>query len=123
MKELRLLKHMLDSYSDKKYITVFGGDFNTGFPRELSIAKKMFSKTFVRVNKKLGTTLNSRYTEKAPFMLNKISVFLAKFGIGFTFRTDHFFVDKETVAQSKTTCSILADRVSDHNPVELVITN
>jgi len=121
MKELRLVKYMLKRYVGQGMTIIFGGDFNTGFPKELVIAKQMFSSSFKRVNKKLGATLNSRYTEKAPFILNKISVFLAKFGIGFTFRTDHFFVDMKTVAEKIITCSILPDRVSDHNPVELVI--
>jgi hypothetical protein len=121
MKELKLIKRMLDGYSHNNTMIVFGGDFNTGFPRELAIAKKIFSPLFVRTNKNLGTTLNSRYTEKAPFVLNKISIFLAKFGIGFTFRTDHFFIDTKTFDMKKISCAILPDRISDHNPVELLI--
>jgi endonuclease/exonuclease/phosphatase (EEP) superfamily protein YafD len=121
-KELHLVKHMLESYaSQEKYSIIFGGDFNTGFPRELAVAKRIFSPLFKRVNKNLGPTLNSRYTERAPFILNKISVFLAKFGIGFTFRTDHFFVSSKIVKEDSISCTILPDRVSDHNPVELFI--
>jgi endonuclease/exonuclease/phosphatase family metal-dependent hydrolase len=121
-KELKLVKEMIKGYLPKKFPIIIGGDFNVGFRRELAIGNKTFSPEFVRVTKKLGSTLDSRYTEKAPFMLNKISVFLAKFGIGFTFRTDHLYVDRETAETSTMECRILPDRVSDHNPVELVLT-
>jgi hypothetical protein len=121
MKELRLVKEMIKGYLPKNFPIIIGGDFNVGFKRELVIAKKIFLPEFVRVTKKLGTTLNSRYTEKDPYMLNKISVFLAKFGIGFTFRTDHFYVNSDIVESQAVECRILADRVSDHNPVELCI--
>ncbi len=121
MKELRLVKEMVKGYLPKQFPIIVGGDFNVGFKRELVIGKKMFLPEFVRVTKKLGTTLNSRYTEKAPYVLNKISVFLAKFGIGFTFRTDHLYVDSATIGTHTIECRILPDRVSDHNPVELII--
>jgi len=123
MKELRLVKEMIKGYLPKGFPIIIGGDFNVGFRRELVIAKKIFLPEFVRVTKKLGTTLNSRYTEKEPYMLNKISVFLAKFGIGFTFRTDHFYLDSKTPGILMVDCRILPDRVSDHNPVELTLSN
>lgn len=122
-KETRLIKEMIKGYIPKGFPIIVGGDFNVGFRRELVVARKIFQPEFLRVTKRLGTTLNSRYTEQAPFVLNKISVFLAKFGIGFTFRTDHFYVDATTTQNNTIECRILPDRVSDHNPVELIISH
>ena len=118
MDELKIIKGKLLEYKNENCPTVFGGDFNTGFPGEISKSEKILSPEFIRVSKNLGTTLDSRYTENANHIANRTAVFLAKFGIGIKLRTDHIYADS-TLAKTKTfSCKILPDRVSDHNPVE-----
>lgn len=119
-KELGIIKGKLVKYLSEESIVILGGDFNFGFRNEILISEKILSPELVRV-KGIGATLDSRYTEKAPFLLNKLSVFLARFGIGFTFQTDHFYINSLTTHTYQISCNRLPDRVSDHCPVELVI--
>ncbi|TSD05864.1 MAG: hypothetical protein Greene07147_569 [Parcubacteria group bacterium Greene0714_7] len=98
---------------------VFGGDFNLGIPGEVIHACSLLLPQFVASTRHLGPTLNSRYSEPHPNIVNTSAVFLAKFGLGFDLKTDHLFVDAETAKHSE--ACILSDRVSDHSPIELTI--
>lgn len=110
----RVLKERADSIP-----LVFGGDFNLGLPGEVIHACGLLSPDFVATTRYLGPTLNSRYSEPHPNIVNTSAVFLAKFGIGFNLKTDHLFVDTETAKRSR--ARVLPDRVSDHSPIELAI--
>lgn len=98
---------------------IFGGDCNFGYPSERRRAESMMAPEFVCVTKDLGPTLDSRYSENVPHIMNRIAVFLSLFGIGIPLWTDQLFVDTKT-AQESIVCRVLADRVSDHSPLELV---
>lgn len=101
--------------------TIFGGDFNLGFLGELSRTTRIFSPEFVCITAEHGPTLDSRYTEYHPVITNQIATALAKVNLGIKLKADHVFVDTKTAANSKIECRILPDRVSDHSPVEVVI--
>lgn len=97
--------------------TIFGGDFNFGLPGEIRNAQQLLAPHFSLVTRKLGPTLDSRYTEPYPVATNYAARALAMLGIGVQFRTDHFFVDSQTYEKSNTQARVLADRVSDHSPI------
>jgi endonuclease/exonuclease/phosphatase family metal-dependent hydrolase len=123
LKELEIVKGQLLKYRNNGCPIVFGGDFNTGFPGEVASTENLLSPEFIRASKTIGATLNSRYTETAPFLLNRISVILARLGLGFNFRTDHFYIDSATLKTWRCQCQKLLDRVSDHSPVVLIISH
>lgn len=119
-KEIRMVKDKLVAYQGTMP-TILAGDFNTGFPFEISRIEKILSPNFVRSSKNIGTTLHSMYTEKSPFLLNRVNSFFAHLGISFKFRTDHVYVDAATIQNHHISCKALPDRVSDHVAVEVVI--
>lgn len=119
MKEVRTLKDRMLREHAGNIPLVFGGDFNLGLPGEVIHACDVLSPQFVATTRYLGPTLNSRYSEPHPNIVNTSAVFLAKFGMGVSLKTDHFFVDVETAKRSE--AHILPDRVSDHSPLELTI--
>jgi endonuclease/exonuclease/phosphatase family metal-dependent hydrolase len=101
--------------------TIFAGDFNTGFPNEIVKIAETFAPQFTWITKDLGPTLDSRYSENLAHLPNRIAAFLSIFNIGILLRTDHVFVDKQTVENHTINCSLLPDRVSDHSPMEIII--
>lgn len=100
-------------------ITVLGGDYNFG-PFEKNRGVRIMSPLFVCVTRKLGATLDSRYTEPGKRIVNRTAVLLAKLGLRVTLATDHFFANAKT-ATLPHSVKILPDRVSDHSPIELVL--
>ncbi|MFZ3015896.1 MAG: endonuclease/exonuclease/phosphatase family protein [Minisyncoccia bacterium] len=119
LKEIEIIKNDLKKYVNKNNLIIFGGDLNTGFAKEISIFDEIFFPDFIRITKKIGSTLDSRYTENAPFLLNKIAVFFAYFGLGMRLKTDHIYTD--TISAKKVVSSIvLNERISDHSAVEIV---
>ena len=119
-KEIRMIKEKISHYGNNTQF-IFAGDFNTGFPGEIFFFFYMFLPDFVRSSKNIGTTLDSRYTEKSSFLLNRVNSFFAHLGISFKFRTDHVYVDVHTMQNHHISCKTLPDRVSDHMAVEVVI--
>jgi len=95
-----------------------GGDFNTGLPLEIRGHENALSPEFVRVTKKLGATLDSRYTEKVPFGVARVANFLASIGISIKLKADHVYVDAGTTKKSSVICYLLPDRASDHLAIE-----
>lgn len=118
-KELRLLKSCALALKRKGTPLLFGGDFNFGFFGEVFLAQRDLLPEFVSATKSIGPTLDSRYSEPHPNIINSTAVFLARYGIGIFLRTDHIFIDNETAQRSKTKSRVLTDRVSDHSPIEL----
>ena len=98
---------------------IFGGDFNLGYPGELSRACRVLAPEFSCATRTLGGTLDSRYSEYANHLPNKIAVALAKVGIGVKLKADHFFVNARFASTERISVRMLPDRVSDHSPVEL----
>ncbi len=121
MKEVRIIKEKMQKYSDKEYPVILAGDFNSGFPGEISKAEATLAPQFVRINKNLGPTLDSRYTEKSPFFITKVANFLAALGISIKFRADHIYVNESLAEAESVSCKLLLDRVSDHYPIEVTI--
>lgn len=100
---------------------IFGGDCNFGFPGERAHAEGLLAPQFVCTTRDNGPTLDGRYSENVPHLPNRIARLLGFFGIPSLLKTDQIFVDSKTSRESKITCRVLPDRVSDHNPVELFI--
>ncbi len=119
-KEVRIIKEKLLTHSDSQVI--FGGDFNFGLPWEISNASKSLSPEFIDVTRDIGPTLNSRYTEVGNHISSRTGSILAKFGIEVLLSTDHVYVDQRTFESSRITVKKLSDRVSDHSPIELILT-
>lgn len=101
-------------------VAIFGGDCNFG-PGERARAERVFTPEFVCATRGLGPTLDSRYSENVPHLPNRIAHLFGFFGIGIPLRTDHLFVDRRTAEHASIKARVLADRVSDHSPVELEI--
>ncbi len=118
-REVIALKQSLLKETDTEIPLVVGGDFNLGFPGEVKRACDLMSPEFIATTRRLGPTLDSRYSEPHPNIVNSSAVFLAKLGIGLRFKTDHLFADVKTAKRSRV--HILSDRVSDHSPLELTI--
>ncbi len=117
-KEIEIIKESLSNYKNNIPI-VFAGDFNTGFPGEVSEIEKILLPDFIRVSKNIGPTLDSRYTEKSSFLLNRVNSFFARFGISFKFRTDHVYFDISTLKTNDILCTVLPNRVSDHLAIDI----
>ncbi|MES2023117.1 MAG: endonuclease/exonuclease/phosphatase family protein [Patescibacteria group bacterium] len=100
---------------------VIGGDFNTGFPFEITNQEKILSPEFSRINKTLGPTLDSRYTEQTPFFITKIANFFASIGISVKLKTDHIYVNKFITQNLKVNCKLLPDRISDHLAIDVFL--
>ena len=115
--ELQLIKDQLLKEGTNNII-IIGGDFNTGFAKEISKTQHILSPEFIRITKDIGSTLNSRFTENAPFILNKISRLLAKVGLGIKLSTDHLYVNTQLVKEYHIFMKVLPERVSDHLAVE-----
>ena len=101
---------------------VFGGDCNFGLPGERARAECFLAPEFVCATRGLGPTLDGRYSENVPHLPNRIAAFLGFFGIPTPLWTDHLFVDAKTATSKSIESRILPDRVSDHSPVEILIT-
>lgn len=114
---LRIKKHVLEGIESGVPV-IFGGDFNLGFPGEVANGYRLLAPEFSAKTRALGTTLDSRYSEPHKNIINTAAVALARFGLGFKLKTDHFFVDSRT-ANLVISERILHDRVSDHSPIEL----
>lgn len=99
-------------------LVIFGGDCNFGYPGERRRAETIAAPEFACVTRRLGPTLDSRYSEKVPHLTNRVAAFFGVFGIRIPLWTDHLFVDAE-IAEA-VTCQVLPVRVSDHSPLELI---
>ncbi|CAN5743183.1 hypothetical protein BH11PAT2_BH11PAT2_00840 [soil metagenome] len=119
-RELVVLKELLH-HMPKSSLTVVGGDFNFGYPWELPRAMRLLAPELVCVTRTLGGTLDSKYSEYANHLPNKVARLLAKFGLGVKLKADHFFASRELLETSDAACRKLSDRVSDHSPIELII--
>lgn len=116
MKELKIIKDTLGKYADTSII--IAGDFNTGFPWEISRCEAILSPELIRVSRDVGSTLDSMYTEKGMFIGNKVATFLARLGISIKLCTDNVYVSRLLAETKQFTCKKLPDRVSDHSAVE-----
>ncbi len=120
-REIQRISEYLSGRGNENELTVFGGDCNFG-PGERAHAARTLDPEFICVTGALGATLDSRYTERVPgSIINALATVLAKARISIKLKTDHFFVDSESAIHSQSHVRILADRVSDHSPVELVV--
>ena len=99
--------------------TIFGGDCNFGLFGERKNARRILAPEFVPVSYWLPPTLDSRYSEPHPNIINSTAVWLAKYGISVKLHTDNFFVSRTLTETAKITCDVLPDRVSDHLPITL----
>ena len=99
--------------------TIIGGDCNFG-PFEKRRAAQALAPDFMCLTRKIGTTLDSSYTEPHPFFLNEIANVLRAVGLNIKLPADNFFATPDIAGSSHTT-RILPDRVSDHSPIELVL--
>jgi endonuclease/exonuclease/phosphatase family metal-dependent hydrolase len=107
--------------SQRCALTVFGGDFNLGFPGEVSRIEGILSPEFASATKSVGPTLDSRFVEENPALTNRAARLLASFGVNLSFRVDHVFIDAQTAGDSVVSARALPDRVSDHRPVEVTL--
>ncbi len=121
-REIVLVKAHLERIMSRERpdLTLFGGDCNFG-PTERAKAERLLAPGFTCVTQSLGPTLDSRYTESGPLVMSVTAQALAKVGMGFTFATDHFFVDSANALTRDIRTTILPDRVSDHLPIALEI--
>jgi len=118
---VRVLELMrLKQFLPKDVPVLFAGDFNFGLPGELSRAARLLAPDFHCATRRLGGTLDSRYSEYANHLPNKIARIGAVFGLGVKLRADHFFTNALFSRGKSLSCRILPDRVSDHSPIELV---
>lgn len=99
----------------------FAGDCNYGLPGELRSADTIVGSAFARVSKGLPPTLDSRYTEFEPNPLSMTAVLLSKFGLGIRLRADQVFATASLAQNGRMSCRVLSDRVSDHSPIELML--
>lgn len=120
IRELVLLKEFVNQAADSRP-TIVAGDFNFGYPWELSRGIRLLAPELVCVSRTLGGTLDSRYSEYANHLPNKVATFFAKFGLGIKLRADHFFVSQQVLESPNLVCRMLSDRVSDHTPIEFII--
>lgn len=118
--ELALAKNLLLELPPMH--TVFGGDSNAGFPGESAVLAKLLEPEFAWASRSLGPTLDSRYSENVPHLPNRIAAFLSFFNVKIPLWTDQVFCDSKTAIDFDMQCRVLPDRVSDHSPVELLIT-
>lgn len=102
---------------------IVGGDFNFGYPWELSRASRILGPELICETSLLGGTLDSRYSELVDHLPNKIAHALARIGVGIKLKTDHFFANHAATEFKSVLCRVLPDRVSDHSPIELVTQN
>jgi endonuclease/exonuclease/phosphatase family metal-dependent hydrolase len=117
MAELQKAREILLENSSRS--TIIAGDFNAGFPGEAARFAHLLAPEFAWITRNSAPTLDSRYSENVPHLPNRIAAFLRVFNLAIKLRTDHVFMDADTARKSNITCLVLADRVSDHNPVEL----
>lgn len=101
-------------------VTILGGDCNFGFPGERAQAERILAPEFICVTRRLGPTLDGRYSENVAHLPNRVAAFLGSFGISTPLWTDHLFVDAKTVEHRNPRTRVLRDRVSDHSPIDLV---
>ncbi len=120
LRRIEIKERMLER-SKRARITIFGGDFNFGLPKELKNGAHILLPDFICMTKNVGPTLNSRYTEYVSNITNTPSFIFGKIGIGISLRADHIFVDKKTAKNYEVSARMLKDRVSDHSPVSLIL--
>lgn len=117
--EIKIIKEKIYKYLGQNAQIIIAGDFNSGVPGEISKTEKILSPELVRINKNLGPTLDSRYTEASKNITNQIATFLAKFNIGIKLKTDHCYISKSTIKNQNFFCTILPYRISDHASIEI----
>lgn len=115
---IKIKRLMLEGFPVPTY---FSGDFNAGYPGEATRMARFLSPEFAWGTKNIGPTLDSRYSENAPHLPNRISRVFAWINVSIPLWTDHFFVDRATAEKYTVECRVLPDRVSDHSPVEMII--
>ena len=121
--QIQKIKSQILSLVHSDDLVIFGGDCNFGFLGERANAERAFAPEFVCVTSKRGPTLDGRYSENVPHLPNRVAAFLGFFGIPTLLWTDQLFVDAATITSSSIAARILPDRVSDHSPIELVLSN
>jgi endonuclease/exonuclease/phosphatase family metal-dependent hydrolase len=119
LQQMKVIKEILSK--ETQIPTIIAGDFNTGFFRESENVAKIVSPEFTWITQDIGPTLNTRYTENAPYLTNRIATLLSFFKIGIKLRTDHVFIDNNTARKYTSTYRVLSDRISDHNAVECIL--
>lgn len=120
LQELTLAKKVMGEAKDAD-ISFFGGDCNFCLSSEIRKASNIVAPEYVCLTSKLGSTLDSYYTEcNLPYSWIHVNDFLRKIGLRVRLKTDHLFVDKET-SKNRIKTRILPNRVSDHSPIEMVI--
>ncbi len=118
-KGLKFVKRKILEYNQEKHPVIFGGDFNSALPWENRRIEKIFSLEFGNCTSSSGTTCDSRHTE--PVLFGRISCWLARVGIYFLLKIDHIYADQKTLGSKTIHARVLADRVSDHSPLEVWI--
>ncbi len=121
LEQLGITKKKLLEIHKPGVTMICGGDFNLGVPGELKRTGKLLHPELSLVTSTLGGTLDSRYTEAYPSITNTVARILGRWGLGLTFATDHFFVDRRTGIESTIITRILPDRASDHLPIVLEV--
>lgn len=121
-KEARFLKKCLIEFNPDDIPVVFGGDFNSGLPGEKISNNNIFAPEFTNASIGSGPTVDSGYVEPVV-LVNKIAVFLAKWGLHIRLKVDHIYADTKTGADNVFYCRVLKDRVSDHSPMEVILTS
>jgi len=120
LKELRLAQKILLDESPVPHV-ILAGDLNAGFPGEQKQMARVLAPEFAWTTKDIGPTLDSRYSENVAHLPNRLAALLRLFNTGVQLRTDHFFVNQQTIQGNNIESSKLPDRVSDHSPVEFII--
>ena len=120
-REVKLAKRELLAHGDENLAIIFGGDFNNGVIGEKRRSRKALSPEFVNVTNDMGPTADTRYLEPTT-RINALAHAATKLtGFHLLATIDHIYADSKTATTHKFECRILADRVSDHSPLEVIL--
>lgn len=118
---LKSAKIIMDEVKNPE-ITFYGGDLNFCSSYEIRKASKILGPEYKCITSQLGPTLDSYFTEShLHYSHIRINNVLRNFGIRIKLKTDHIFVDQETLKRNKVKAKILRNRVSDHSPIEMAL--
>ena len=116
--DLQYIKNTLS----KKYPNteiIIGGDCNFG-PFEKKKGFEIMAPDFMCPTKAIKKTLDSRYSEFHPNILNRIAFIFGKIGLGISLSTDHFFINRQA-GKKLYKARLIPEQVSDHKPIELIL--
>ncbi len=119
-RETELVREHVSAMRQPGILAVIGGDFNLVLPGEIWRTERMLAPDLVSATRHVKYTLDSRYTEPYPVFSNHVANLLGRLGVGIRFKTDHIYMDRETAGRG-VKARTLPDRVSDHSPVEVVL--